>query len=57
MATLATPREEEPQIVVPMADVFVTAPGLRILTHAVIPLNQRGLRTNVGFTVGLEYNF
>lgn len=28
-ASLAlTPREEEPQIVVPMADVFVTAPGL-----------------------------
>ena len=23
-----TPREEEPQIVVPMADVFVSAPGL-----------------------------
>jgi len=29
MASLwLTPREEEPQIVVPMADVFVTAPGL-----------------------------
>ena len=27
-ALLLTPREEEPQIVVPMADVFVTAPGL-----------------------------
>jgi len=27
-AILATPREEEPQIVVPMADVFVRAPGL-----------------------------
>ncbi|HSG71158.1 MAG TPA: efflux RND transporter permease subunit, partial [Planctomycetaceae bacterium] len=25
---ILTPREEEPQIVVPMADVFVTAPGL-----------------------------
>ncbi|MCB9925960.1 MAG: efflux RND transporter permease subunit [Planctomycetaceae bacterium] len=25
---LLTPREEEPQIVVPMADVFITAPGL-----------------------------
>ncbi|GAB6166915.1 efflux RND transporter permease subunit [Thermostilla marina] len=27
-ALLVTPREEEPQIVVPMADVFVMAPGL-----------------------------
>ncbi|MEZ6079865.1 MAG: efflux RND transporter permease subunit [Pirellulaceae bacterium] len=27
-ALLLTPREEEPQIVVPMADVFVSAPGL-----------------------------
>ncbi|MHC4972412.1 MAG: efflux RND transporter permease subunit [Planctomycetota bacterium] len=27
VAVLATPREEEPQIVVPMADVFVTFPG------------------------------
>lgn len=27
-ALLLTPREEEPQIVVPMADVFVQAPGL-----------------------------
>jgi multidrug efflux pump subunit AcrB len=28
VALLITPREEEPQIVVPMADVFVAAPGL-----------------------------
>ena len=28
VALMFTPREEEPQIVVPMADVFVTAPGL-----------------------------
>ena len=27
-ALILTPREEEPQIVVPMADVFVSAPGL-----------------------------
>src|SRR6056297_4216907 len=27
-ALVLTPREEEPQIVVPMADVFVSAPGL-----------------------------
>jgi len=26
-ALLLTPREEEPQIIVPMADVFVSAPG------------------------------
>lgn len=28
VAILLTPREEEPQIVVPLADVFVSAPGL-----------------------------
>ena len=28
VALVATPREEEPQIVVPMADVLVEAPGL-----------------------------
>jgi multidrug efflux pump subunit AcrB len=28
VALWATPREEEPQIVVPLADVFVEAPGL-----------------------------
>ncbi len=28
LALVATPREEEPQIVVPLADVFVQAPGL-----------------------------
>ena len=26
-AVLVTPREEEPQIVVPLADVYITAPG------------------------------
>lgn len=36
---------------------FVTAPGLLIITNALIPLNKGGLRTNVGFTVGLEYSF
>jgi hypothetical protein len=36
---------------------FVTAPGLLIITNALIPLNKGGLRTNVGFTVGLEYGF
>jgi multidrug efflux pump subunit AcrB len=30
VAILVTPREEEPQIVVPMADVFVSAPGLSV---------------------------
>ena len=28
VAIILTPREEEPQIVVPLADVFVNAPGL-----------------------------
>ena len=27
-AVAVTPREEEPQIIVPMADVFVQAPGM-----------------------------
>jgi len=30
VALLATPREEDPQIVVPMADIHVTAPGLPV---------------------------
>lgn len=30
VSVLDTPREEEPQIVVPMADVFVSAPGLPV---------------------------
>jgi multidrug efflux pump subunit AcrB len=30
VAILVTAREEEPQIVVPMADVFVSAPGLPV---------------------------
>ena len=30
LALWLTPREEDPQIVVPLADVFVTAPGLRV---------------------------
>ena len=36
---------------------FITGPGILIITNALIPLNKGGLRTNVGFTVGLEYNF
>ena len=28
VALILTPREEDPQIIVPMADVMVTAPGL-----------------------------
>lgn len=32
VAILATPREEEPQIVVPMADIHVLAPGLSVET-------------------------
>ena len=36
---------------------FITGPGILIITNALIPLNKGGLRTNVGFTVGFEYNF
>ena len=33
IALIYTPREEEPQIVVPMIDVVVEAPGLLSLIH------------------------
>jgi hypothetical protein len=36
---------------------FVTSPGLLIIANALIPLNKGGLRPNVGFMLGLEYNF
>lgn len=36
---------------------FVTAPGLLIITNALIPINKGGLRQNVGITLGLEYSF
>ena len=36
---------------------FVTAPGLLIITNALIPINKGGLRQNVGVTLGLEYSF
>jgi hypothetical protein len=36
---------------------FVTSPGLTIITNALIPLNDGGLRPDVAWTLGLEYNF
>jgi hypothetical protein len=36
---------------------FTTAPGLIIVTNALIPLNDGGLRPDVAWTLGLEYNF
>jgi hypothetical protein len=36
---------------------FVTSPGLTIITNALIPLNNGGLRPDVAWTLGLEYNF
>ena len=44
VALLVTPREEEPQIIVPMADVFVSAPGLsaeQIERQIATPLEKR----------------
>jgi multidrug efflux pump subunit AcrB len=63
VALSITPREEEPQIVVPMADVFVRAPGLpaeeveielRVSTSAKIARTRssrsttRSCRTRIG---------
>jgi hypothetical protein len=36
---------------------FTTAPGLIVVTNALIPLNDGGLRPDVAWTLGLEYNF
>lgn len=36
---------------------FVTSPGLTIITNALIPLNDGGLRPDIAWTLGLEYNF
>jgi multidrug efflux pump subunit AcrB len=44
LAVLATPREEEPQIVVPMADVFVEMPGASIAEmeeRVTIPMEKK----------------
>ncbi len=43
MSLYYTPREEEPQIVVPMADVFISAPGLtanQVERQVVTPLEK-----------------
>ncbi len=36
---------------------FVTGPGIIVVANALVPLNKGGLRSNVGWTVGLEYSF
>jgi hypothetical protein len=36
---------------------FTTAPGLIIVTNALVPLNNGALRPDVAWTLGLEYNF
>ncbi len=57
---LQTPREEEPQIVVPMLDVFVQMPGASaeevtqraISAHGkTAPRNSRGLSTSTRSTI------
>ena len=36
---------------------FIAAPGLAIVTNSLWPLNRGGLRPNVTWTLGAEYNF
>ena len=36
---------------------LTTAPGLTVIANGAWPLNRGGLRSNVLWTVGLEYNF
>ena len=36
---------------------FVTPSGLTIVTNSLWPLNKGGLRANIAWTLGLEYNF
>lgn len=52
-AVLMTPREEEPQIVVPMADVFVEAPGYS--AEEVERLASRPLEKLLWHTDGVEH--
>jgi multidrug efflux pump subunit AcrB/uncharacterized protein (DUF302 family) len=53
LAVVATPREEEPQIVVPMADVFVEMPGASVEeteARVTIPMEKK-----IGEIPGVEY--
>jgi multidrug efflux pump subunit AcrB len=53
LAVLATPREEEPQIIVPMADVFVSMPGAsaaELEQRVTIPMEKK-----VAEIPGVEY--
>lgn len=36
---------------------FLTGSGITIVTNALVPINEGGLRPNLMWTVGLEYNF
>jgi hypothetical protein len=36
---------------------FITPAGLTVITNTIWPLNQGGLRTNLSWTLGAEYNF
>jgi hypothetical protein len=36
---------------------FLTGSGITIVTNALVPLNEGGLRPNLMWTAGLEYNF
>jgi len=53
LAMMATPREEEPQISVPMIDVFVAAPGL--VPREVENLAVRGLERRMWEIPGVEH--
>lgn len=53
LAVVATPREEEPQIVVPMADVFVEMPGASVEemeARVTLPMEKK-----IGEIPGVEY--
>ena len=52
-AVVVTPREEEPQIIVPMADVFVQAPGLS--AHEVEARVTRPMEKLLWAIKGVEY--
>ncbi|HBG50098.1 MAG TPA: multidrug transporter AcrB, partial [Cyanobacteria bacterium UBA9971] len=52
-AVVVTPREEEPQIIVPMADVFVQAPGLS--AHEVEARVTRPMEKLLWEIKGVEY--
>jgi hypothetical protein len=51
------PNERDDQINGSFGFKFATGPGIMVVANTLWPLNRGGLRPNVLWTAGLEYNF